>query len=243
MRPNLPRKAARYHHSSSAGAGMLPLLASYCPALPPRDGPRHFNFLSESGLIAGCGSAVPADSGQGQCSGHGVCVRDATHTSQGTCKCNAPWKGRYCDFVECPSYGCAAARVYCPGCEPAPHLLEPCAHPIGTGQPSARGAAGAGSTARKQHVTATPATLAWTARSSWAVTLGPAACRARDRASACLASAAATQATAASAASTTCSALPMRWAGHAAAAASVWRTRACARRNSSGQRVRRWTPQ
>ena len=102
---------------------MLPLLASYCPALPPRDGPRHFNFLSETGLIAGCGSAVPADSGQGQCSGHGVCVRDATHTSRGTCKCNAPWKGRYCDFVECPSYGCAAARIDCPGCEPAPHLL------------------------------------------------------------------------------------------------------------------------
>jgi hypothetical protein len=102
---------------------MLPLLASYCPALPPRDGPRHFNFLSESGLIAGCGSAVPADSGQGQCSGRGVCIRDATHTSQGTCKCNAPWKGRYCDFVECPSYGCAAALVNCPGCEPVPHLL------------------------------------------------------------------------------------------------------------------------
>ena len=89
---------------------MLSLLASCCPALPPRDeGPRHFNFLSESGLIAGCGSAVPADSGEGQCSGHGACIRDATHTSQGTCTCNAPWKGRYCEYVECPSYGCAAA--------------------------------------------------------------------------------------------------------------------------------------
>ena len=92
---------------------MLSLL-SCCPALPPRDeGPRHFNFLSESGLIAGCGSAVPADSGEGQCTGHGVCIRDAAHTSQGTCTCNAPWKGRYCDYVECPSYGCAAALVHC----------------------------------------------------------------------------------------------------------------------------------
>ena len=127
------------------------------------------------------------------------------------------------------------------GCEPAPPAVN--TRPIGTGRPSARGAAGAGSTARRLHVTANPATLAWTARSSWAATLRPAACRARDGATACqAASAAATRATAASAASTTCSAPPMQWAGRVAAAASAWRTRACARSNSSGRRARRWTP-
>ena len=78
---------------------MLPLLASYCPALPPRDGPRHFSFLSESGLIAGCGSAVPADSGQGQCSGHGVCI-DGQY-----CECEPEWSGfsTDCSQLACPT--------------------------------------------------------------------------------------------------------------------------------------------
>ena len=94
------------------------LLSAFAVPLPEsHDGPRRFTFLSESsGLIAGCGSAVtPTLADSGQCNGHGACIRDGTYTSQGTCACNAPWKGRYCDYIECPSYGLAecAGRGRC----------------------------------------------------------------------------------------------------------------------------------
>ena len=97
---------------------LAPFLSS-APGLPPSltstgqsgDGPRHFIFLGESsGLIAGCGPAIdagalPVAHGEGQCSGHGICMRDSLHADQGTCACTAPWKGRHCDYIECPSYG------------------------------------------------------------------------------------------------------------------------------------------
>ena len=80
----------------------LPLALVSLPALPANDvsRPRLSLVGAGDGLLLGCGDLV----GNQQCSGHGTCAADSEHPDQGSCECTAPWKGRYCDVLECPTY-------------------------------------------------------------------------------------------------------------------------------------------
>ena len=80
---------------------MLPVLLSL-PSLPGNDvGRARLSLVSAGDLLLGCGDLI----GNQQCSGHGTCASDPlVHPEQGSCECTAPWKGRYCDVLECPTY-------------------------------------------------------------------------------------------------------------------------------------------